>query len=317
VNILFFGTPEFAVPSLRALLGEGFEVVGVVTRPDRPQGRSRSQLIPSPVKAAALAEGLTVLEPTRPRGADFLDTVRLLGPDLSVVVAYGHILPSELIDVPARGTLNVHASLLPALRGAAPIQAAIREGLTETGVSIMRIVPALDAGPVLLQMSTPIAPDETFGELQLRLSELGAQALIEALALVEVGAATESSQNDAAATYAPKVEKAAARIDWTLPAEIIARAVRAYDPRPGATTAGPAGQVKLFGAQIVTERTVHARAAAAEAGTVCEIDDAGCVVACGEGAVRIAQVQPAGRSRMTAIEWTRGRGIRIGDRLRS
>ncbi len=149
MQILFFGTPDFAVPSLRALLGEGFDVVGVVTRPDRPQGRSRSQAVPSPVKPAAVAEGLTVLEPEQPRGADFLDTVRLLGPDISVVVAYGHLLRSDLIGLPPLGTLNVHASLLPLLRGAAPIQAAIREGLTETGVSIMRIVPALDAGPVL------------------------------------------------------------------------------------------------------------------------------------------------------------------------
>jgi methionyl-tRNA formyltransferase len=317
VQILFFGTPDFAVPSLRALLGEGFDVVGVVTRPDRPQGRSRSTMVPSPVKAAAVAEGLTVLEPERPRGAEFLDTVRLLGPDIGVVVAYGHLLRSDLIELPPLGTLNVHASLLPLLRGAAPIQAAIREGLTETGVSIMRIVPALDAGPVLLQMATPIAPDETYGELQLRLSELGAQALIEALALVELGMATESRQDDATATYAPKVEKAVARIDWSRPAELVARAVRAYDPRPGATTTGPAGEVKLFGAQVVTEGAVHTRAVAAEAGTVCVIDDAGCAVACGDGTVRIAQVQPAGRSRMTPIEWSRGRGIRVGDRFRS
>ncbi len=317
MQILFFGTPEFAVPSLRALLGEGFDVVGVVTRPDRPQGRSRSTLVPSPVKAAAIAEGLTVFEPERPRGAEFLDTVRLLGVDLAVVVAYGHLLPSDLIDLPRLGTLNVHASLLPLLRGAAPIQAAIREGLTETGVSIMRIVPALDAGPVLLQISTPIAPDETYGELQLRLSELGAQALVEALALVELNAATELPQDEAAATYAPKIERDAARIDWTRPAEIIARAVRAYDPRPGATTFGPAGEVKLFGAQIVTERTLHEKAAVAEPGTVCVIDDAGCGVACGAGVVRIAQVQPAGRSRMAAIEWSRGRGISVGDRFRS
>ena len=317
VQILFFGTPEFAVPSLRALLGEGFDVVGVVTRPDRPQGRSRSKLVPSAVKAAAIAEGLTVLEPERPRGAEFLDAVRLLGVDIAVVVAYGHLLRSDLIDLPRLGTLNVHASLLPLLRGAAPIQAAIREGLTETGVSIMRIVPALDAGPVLLQISTPIAPDETFGELQLRLSELGAQALVEALALVELNAATEFPQDEAAATYAPKVEKGAARIDWTTPAELIARAVRAYDPRPGASTIGPAGEVKLFGAQIVTERTLHEKADAAEPGTVCTIDEAGCAIACGVGVVRIAQVQPAGRSRMAAIEWSRGRGISVGDRFRS
>src|SRR5579862_7855004 len=155
MRLLFWGTPEFAVPSLRALVGEGFDVVGVVTRPDRAQGRSRSRLIPSPVKQVALAEGLTVLEPERPRGPEFIDTLRMLSPDLSVVVAYGHILVGEVIDVPRLGAINAHASLLPSLRGAAPIQAAILDGRTETGISIMRIVPALDAGPVILQLATP------------------------------------------------------------------------------------------------------------------------------------------------------------------
>jgi methionyl-tRNA formyltransferase len=315
MNILFFGTPEFAVPALRALLGEGFDVVGVVTRPDRPQGRSRSRLVASPVKTAALAEGLTVLTPDRPRGAAFLDTIRLLSPDIAAVIAYGHLLPSDVIDLPRLGTVNVHASLLPALRGAAPIQAAIREGLTETGVSIMRIVPALDAGPVLLQMGTEIAADETYGELQLRLSELGAQALIEGLALIEIGAATEHPQDDAAATYAPKVDREATRVDWSQPAAVVARLVRAYDPRPGAATAGPAGEVKLFGAQLATHWNVHTAAEGALPGTVCTIDDAGCAIACGTGAVTVAQVQPAGRSRMTPAEWARGRGIAVGDRL--
>jgi methionyl-tRNA formyltransferase len=315
LQVLFFGTPEFAVPSLRALLGEGFDVAAVVTRPDRPRGRSRSRLVASPVKTAALAEGLTVLTPERPRGAAFLDTIRLLAPDIAVVVAYGHLLAPDVIDLPRLGTVNVHASLLPALRGAAPIQAAIREGFTETGVSIMRIVPALDAGPVLLQMSTEIAPDETFGELQLRLSELGAQALIEALSLVEIGAAREQPQDDKGATYAPKVDRASTRVDWSRPAAVVARVVRAYDPQPGATTEGPAGEVKLFGAQLATNWALHTAAEGAVPGLVCAIDDAGCAIACGTGVVSVAQVQPAGRSRMTAVEWARGRGIAVGDRF--
>jgi len=317
VRLLFWGTPEFAVPSLRALLGEGFDVVGVVTRPDRPQGRSRSRLVPSPVKQVATAEGVTVLEPERPRGPEFLDTVRLLSPDVSVVAAYGHVLVSDVIDLPPRGTINVHASLLPLLRGAGPIQAAIREGLSETGVSIMRIVPALDAGPVLLQIPTPIVPDETFGELQLRLSELGAQGLIEALALIELGAATERPQDETAATYAPKVDRTSARIDWSLPAAVVARVVRAYDPRPGATTSGPTGDVKLFGAQVSAHPIPAPSGEDIAAGTICAIDRLGCTIACGAGTVRIAQVQPAGRSRMAPIEWARGRGIAVGDRLHS
>jgi methionyl-tRNA formyltransferase len=188
MRVLFWGTPDFAVPPLRALLGEGFDVVGVVTQPDRPRGRSRSRLDPSPVKAVALAEGLPVLQPERPRGDAFLDEVRALAPDLSVVVAYGHILPRAVIDLPPLGTLNIHASVLPLLRGADPIRAAILQGFASTGVTIMRMVPALDAGPVLHVRETPVASDETYGELWARLSELGAVALIEALTLMDVGA---------------------------------------------------------------------------------------------------------------------------------
>src|SRR5690349_5695241 len=187
MRVLFWGTPEFATPALRALIGEGFEVVGVVTQPDRPVGRSRSTLQASPVKRIALDEGVPVLQPERPRGDEFLAEVARLAPDLSVVVAYGHILPTAIIDLPRRGTINIHASLLPALRGAAPIQAALRDGAAETGVTIMRMVPALDAGPIILQARTPIVEDETFGELALRLSELGALTLIEALSLMELG----------------------------------------------------------------------------------------------------------------------------------
>jgi methionyl-tRNA formyltransferase len=316
VRLLFWGTPDFATPSLLALLGEGFDVVGVVTQPDKPQGRSRSHLVPSPVKQVATAEGITVLQPARPRGSEFLAELRALRPDASIVVAYGHILVPDVIDAPTRGTFNVHASLLPALRGAAPIQAAIRQGFDETGISVMRVIPALDAGPVILQIATPIAADETYGELAARLSELGAQALIEALALVEIGAAHESPQDDARATYAPKLDRDAVAVDWGRPADEVARMIRAVDPKPGAVTTGPTGDVKLFGAQLLTEpATPRDGDPTPSRGVVLGVDPEGLVVACGIGAIRVTQVQPAGRAIMNAADWARGRGIAVGQQL--
>src|SRR5215510_6418839 len=207
MRVLFWGTPEFAAPPLRALIGEGFEVVGVVTQPDRPVGRSRSKLESPPVKLVALEESVPVFQPERPRGEEFIAQLGVLAPDLSVVVAYGHILTTEVINLPRLGTINVHASLLPLLRGAAPIQAAIREGHAETGVTIMRMVKALDAGPSILQVRTPIPEDETYGELQLRLAEMGALALVEALALLELNRATATLQDEADATYAAKIDR--------------------------------------------------------------------------------------------------------------
>lgn len=309
MRILFWGTPDFATPPLRALLGEGFDVVGVVTQPDRPRGRSRSQLDPSPVKQVALAEGLPVLQPEKPRGDAFLDEVRALAPDLSVVVAYGHILPRAVIDLPTHGTLNIHASLLPLLRGADPIRAAIRQGFATTGVTIMRMVPQLDAGPVLHALETPISDDETGGELTTRLSELGAQALIEALALMETGALRETPQDDALATYAPKTEREHARLDWTRPAEDVARAIRAYDPRPGAFGVLRGADVKLFGVRpvVVEERPD------VTPGEVIALGPQGMDVKCGEDAVRVAWAQPAGRPRLSVADWARGRGVELGD----
>jgi len=306
VRIVFWGTPDFATPPLRALIGEGFDVVGVVTQPDRPRGRSRSQLDPSPVKQVALEEGIAVLQPERPRGPEFVQALRDLDPDLSVVVAYGHILPREVIDLPRLGTLNVHASLLPALRGAAPIQAAIAEGFEETGVSIMRMVPALDAGPVIHTLTTPVEPDETGGELTLRLSELGATALIEALALLELGEAQERPQDDVAATYARKVEREDARVDWTQRATVVARRIRAYDPRPGAWSMVRNGEVRLFGARAITDRS-------GMPGEVLETDEMGMIVACGDGAVAVREVHPSGKRRMAALDWAQGRGVAVGD----
>jgi methionyl-tRNA formyltransferase len=311
VNVLFWGTPDFAAPSLRALLGEGFDVIGVVTQPDRPQGRSRSRLVPSPVKEIALEENLPVYQPESARDPVFLETIRALAPDASVVVAYGNILPATVIDAPSIGTFNVHASLLPHLRGAAPIQAAIRDGLTETGVTIMRLVPALDAGPMLLRRMTPIADDETYGELSLRLAELGAVALIEAMALLQLGAVMEQPQDETAATYAGKVDRAATRVDWTLPATQVSRTIRAFDPRPGAFTAAGDTEVKLFAASIAD--SMHPERAP---GTVIDAGADGLIVACADATtVRILQVQPAGKARMAAADWIRGRGVTAGDRL--
>lgn len=309
MRVLFWGTPEFATAPLRALLGEGFEVVAVVTQPDRPVGRSRSALRASAVKTVALAEGLPVLQPERPRGEEFLAQLAALKPDVSVVVAYGHILPKAVIDLPRLGTLNIHASLLPALRGAAPIQAAIRDGLGETGVTIMQMVPALDAGPIVHQVSTTIVEDETAGELALRLSELGAAALIEALALLELGLAKPEPQDEASATYATKLSRESAQVDWTASAHDVGRHIRAYDPKPGAWGRLRGNEVKLFGGRVAPRGTSH------EPGEVLAIDEVGMLVACGAGAVRVAVVQPSGKRRLNPAEWAHGRGVAVGDRF--
>jgi methionyl-tRNA formyltransferase len=312
VRVLFWGTSSFATPSLRALLGEGFEVVGVVTQPDRPVGRSRSTLEASPVKRCAESEGLLVLQPEKPRGEEFMRALRELEPDISVVVSYGHILTREVIELPRLGTVNVHASLLPKLRGASPIQAAIREGFIETGVTIMRMVPALDAGPIVLQARTPIAADETYGELELRLSELGALALVEALTLISMSQASERPQDDAAATYAGKIEREMTRINWQEGCGVVGRHIRAYDPKPGAFTALRGTEVKLFGA---TETDEAGSEGGIRPGQVLALDKRGMLVACGEGAVRIAFAQPAGKKRLTVQEWARGRGVAVGERF--
>lgn len=309
MRVLFWGTPEFATAPLRALLGEGFEVVAVVTQPDKPAGRSRSALRASAVKQVALAEGIRVLQPEKPKGDEFLAQLRELAPDVSVVVAYGHILPKAVIDLPRLGTLNIHASLLPALRGAAPIQGAIRDGLGETGVTIMQMVPALDAGPIIHQVRTPIVDDETAGELALRLSELGAAALVEALALIELGLARPEPQDDAEATYAAKLTRETAQVDWTASAHEVGRHIRAYDPKPGAWGRIRGSEVKLFGARVAPRGTSH------QPGEVLAIDEVGMLVACGGGAIRVSAVQPAGKRRLSPTDWANGRGVAVGDRF--
>jgi methionyl-tRNA formyltransferase len=307
MRLLFFGTPDFATPALRALIGEGHDVIAVVTQPDRPQGRSRSELVPPPVKVVALEEGIPVLQPDRPRGEEFLAELRAFEPDLSVVVAYGHILKQDLIDLPRLGTLNIHASLLPRWRGAAPIQAAMLAGDTETGVSIMRLVLELDAGPVLLTLRTPIGPDETAGELTERLAEMGAEGIVEAVDLLELDGVEEVPQDAAAATFAPKIEREQARLVFTAPAANVARAIRAYDPKPGAWGLVNGTEVRLFGARELPDRR-------GDSGEVLEVGEAGMIIACGNGAVAVETVHPAGKRRLAALDWAQGRGVAAGDR---
>lgn len=298
MRIVFFGTPEFAVPSLRTLITEGHEVVAVVTQPDKPRGRSRSVLVPPPIKSLSLEHGLPVLQPDRPTGDIFAAAFQRLRPEIGVVVAYGHILRPEILELPDRGMVNVHASLLPRWRGAAPIQKAILEGDPLTGVSIMQMTPGMDTGPVLHRLQTTIRVGETAGELSPRLADLGALGLTTALEAIELDTATFETQDEPAATHAPKVTRAMARIDWHDPADRVARQTLAYDPAPGAWTELGDAPVKLFHGEAIP--------ATAEPGTILDAGDK-ILVACGSGAVAIREVQPAGKKRLSVADWTRGR----------
>lgn len=329
MRVLFWGTPRFAVPSLRALDDEGFDVVGVVTQPDRPAGRGR-RLRPSAVKEVAIESGFRIFTPDRPRTPDFIEEIRALEADISVVVAYGHILTTEVLDIPVRGSINVHASLLPELRGAAPINWAIARGHSETGVTIMRMVKEMDAGAIIHQVREPILADETAGDLTLRLSELGAAALIEALALMSAGVADEVEQDHEAATFAPKIDRDVARVDWSRPAVDVANHVRAMDPVPGAWTRLNDAPVKLFTPTIWSDsdlESVTSPASSANGGSRSDtvVDGPGAVVRasaadgvlvrCGEGAVGFAEAQPPGKRRMEVAAWINGRGIQSGQRF--
>ena len=312
MRILFWGTPEFALPSLGALLGEGHDVVAVVTQPDRPRGRGRA-LSPSPVKEFAENEMIPVLQPERARDAAFVDEVRALAPELSVVVAYGQILSREVLDAPKRGSINVHASLLPELRGAAPINWAIIRGHEKTGVTIMRMVEKLDAGPMLMRVEEPILPEETASDLAVRLSEIGAESLVEVLALMEFGDPPEEvAQDEGAASYAPRLLRENACVDWSLEPVGVANLIRGLDSVPGAWTLAAGEEIKVYRPRVAEN------AHGGEPGTILEAserEEEGLLVACGDGAVWIREVKPAGKRRMTAAEWIRGRGAAAGDRL--
>lgn len=306
MRIIFFGTPDFAVPSLDTLRRGGHEIAAVVTQPDRPHGRSRSRLVAPPVKVAALAAGLEVLQPERPVGDLFAATLRHHRADLGVVAAYGHILKPDILSIPTRGMINVHASLLPRWRGAAPIQAAILHGDRTTGVSIMQMEAGLDSGPVYLRRELPIGAEDTAEILTRRLAELGAEALLEVVDALDNGQLTPEPQDATEATVAPKVTRPAARVPWNLSAVDVALHLLAFDPWPGAWSEGPSGEVKLF-----TPRIAEGRGAP---GTVLDATGA-LIVACGDGAVQVAEVKAAGGRRMASAEWLRGRPLAVGDRL--
>ena len=245
MRVLFWGTPEFALPALRAVEGSGHDVAGVVTRPDRPRGRGRKPAS-SPVRRCAESRGHRVLTPERPRDGAFVDLVREIAPDISAVVAYGHILSRDLLDAPRLGSLNVHASLLPALRGAAPVNWAVARGHTITGVTVMRMVEAMDAGPILARSEIPIGETDTASLLSQRLAEMGATLLAETLSRLEAGPVEEVEQDHAAATYAPKVSRATARVDWTRDARTVTCLIRGMDAVPGAWSVLKGQPVKLF-----------------------------------------------------------------------
>lgn len=312
MRVLFWGTPNFALPSLRAVESSDHEVAAVVTRPDRPRGRGRKPS-PSPVRRYAESRGHRVLTPERPRDGTFVDVARAIAPDISAVVAYGHILSRELLDAPRLGSLNVHASLLPALRGAAPVNWAVARGHTVTGVTVMRMVEAMDAGPVLARSEIAIGENDTAALLSGRLAEMGATLLAETLERLEAGPVEEVEQDHAAATYAPKVSRATARIDWSQDARAVACLIRGMDAVPGAWSLLKGQPVKLFAPEVAEERGPGRDV---KPGWIASADPrGGLVVAVGGGAVRIGEVQPAGKRRMEAAAWIRGRGPRAGDRF--
>lgn len=304
-RVVFFGTPEFAVPSLQALLGGPDEVAGVVCQPDRPAGRGRKLQAP-PVKQLAERHGLPVVQPLRLKTAELADQLAAWQPDLAVVAAYGRILPIRILELPRLGCINVHASLLPRHRGAAPIQWAIASGDAETGVTIMRMNERMDEGDILLQRATPIGADETYGALQARLAGLGAAALADALEQLAAGALTAAPQDHAAATLAPLIRKEEGRIDWQQPAVVIARRVRGFNPWPSAWTTLAGRLLKIHAA--------HPEGGGGEPGRVVGLDDA-VRVATGDGVLAIDLLQLEGRRALPAHEFARGGALVVGDRL--
>ena len=300
MRIVFAGTPAFAVPSLRAAHARN-EVVAVYTQPDRPAGRGRG-LTPSPVKLEAIQRGIPVLQPESLRKKSSQQALRELAPDLMIVVAYGLILPQAVLDIPRFGCWNVHASLLPRWRGAAPIQRAIEAGDAETGVCLMQMEAGLDTGPVLLSQRTPIGEQETGGQLHDRLSELGARVLADGLGLLRAGMRPVAQpQPETGATYAHKLEKHEARLDWSQPADALARKVRAFEPWPVAEANVAGERLRIHGA--VALDLAHR----AEPGTLLAAGRQGLDIACGQGALRLRVVQREGGKAITAADYLNAR----------
>jgi methionyl-tRNA formyltransferase len=310
-RIVFMGTPEFAVPALKALIEGPNQVVAVVTQPDRPRGRGR-KLMPSPIKVLAQRAGIAVLQPERARSQEFLNQVWDLAPDLLVVAAYGQILSQELLDIPRIMPINVHGSLLPKYRGAAPIQWAIIQGDTETGITIMEMDAGMDTGPILLEKALAIGPEETFGELYDRMAELGAGLLVRALDELHQGTLKPRPQPEEGISYAPPIKPEMARLDWSQPARRISCMVRALDPRPGAYTLWNGQRLRLY-----TPFVIEMDAVDMEPGTVCRVGEDGVVIAAGKGCLGIRELQRPGKRRMPCAEFLRGRPIPVGARFES
>ena len=305
LRIVFAGTPAFAVPCLRAAAARG-EVVGVYTQPDRPAGRGR-QLAPSPVKVEALARQLPVFQPENFKSEAARDQLRALQPDLMVVVAYGLILPQSVLDIPAQGCWNVHASLLPRWRGAAPIQRAIEAGDTESGVCLMQMEKGLDTGPVLLSLSTPVSDDDTGGSLHDRLSELGAEVLSDGLKLLRAGMRPVPQPQPAeGVTYAHKLDKAEARLDWSRPAAELANKVRAFNPWPVAEASLAGERLRIHAARAIPGMSGK------PPGSVVAASRDGIDVACGDGLLRLTIVQRDGGRALPAADYLNARPALAG-----
>ena len=302
MRIVFMGTPDFAVPSLEALISAGHDVCGVFSQPDKPVGRHQNRLQPTPVKVCAQAHGIPVYQPSKLRDGTALEQLRQLAPELIVVAAYGRILPDDILALPPKGCINVHSSLLPKYRGAAPINWAILNGEQETGVTIMHMASELDAGDIILQAATPIDPEETVEALHDRLAGLGGWLLIKAVAALADGTAPRIPQDAGGVTFAPMLSRALSPIDWTRPARDIHNQVRGLVPWPATTTDILGGEpVKVFS---VTETGAESGKAP---GTVISAGKNGIDVSCGDGKVlRILELQAPGKKRMRAVDYLRG-----------
>ena len=307
MRIVFAGTPEFAVPPLSALLNSPYEICGVYTQPDRPAGRGR-KLTPSPVKVLAQKAGLPVFQPETLKDEAAHAQLRNLKPDLMVVVAYGLLLPQAVIDIPPLGCINIHASLLPRWRGAAPIQRSILAGDSESGVTIMYIEPRLDAGPMLLKKSCPIGPDDTAGDLHDRLSRIGAEALLETLPSIAAGTAEPEIQDESLVTHAAKINKDDAQLDWSRPAAVLQCQVRAFNPWPVAETVYRDQILRVWRATVVPESRSE------PPGTLL-IDGENLDVVTGQGCLRLLEIQLPGGKRISARDFINGHpetGLTLG-----
>jgi len=304
MRLVFLGTPGFAVPSLEGVVMAGHQVLAVVTQPDRPSGRGQHAAAP-PVKQAAQKLGLPVYQPERVRRPEAVEYLRALAPDAMVVVGYGQIIPQSVIDIPPRGIINVHGSLLPKYRGAGPVQWAILNGETATGVTTMRIDAGLDTGDMLLKAETAIGPEETAVELAVRLAEMGAGLLVRTLEGLEAGTIAPEKQNSSQATYAPLLKKEDGAIDWSQPAAAIHNRVRGLQPWPGASTVFRGQTLHIWRARRLDAAGTHGRLLSLKPP----------VVGCGEGALELVEVQLEGRKRMAASDFANGQRLAENEEL--